>query len=56
MNNKIIDKFLKFIEKDVVATIKKDSKWLGSAITKYLKNLTKVKKSSNKNKHIKKFY
>ena len=46
MDNKIIDKFLKFIEKDVTPTIKKDFKWLGKAITKDLKKLTKEKKTS----------
>ena len=33
MDNKIIDKFIKFIEKDVTPTIKKDFKWLGKVIT-----------------------
>ena len=43
MDNKIIDKFLKFIEKDVVPTIKKDFTWLSKAITK---DLEKLKKST----------
>ncbi|SVB44156.1 uncharacterized protein METZ01_LOCUS197010 [marine metagenome] len=51
MDNKIIDKFLKFIEKDVVPTIKKDFKWLGKAITKDLEKLTKDKKQSKKKKN-----
>ena len=48
MDNKIIDKFLKFIEKDVVPTIKKDFTWLSKAITKDLEKLTKDKKQSKK--------
>ena len=48
MDNKIIDKFLKFIEKDVTPTIKKDFKWLGKVITKDLEKLTKEKKPSKK--------
>ena len=48
MDNKIIDKFLKFIEKDVVPTVKKDFKWLSKAITKDLEKLTKEKKPSKK--------
>ncbi len=47
MDNKIIDKFLKFIEKNVTLTVKKDFKWLGKAITKDLEKITK-KKSSKK--------
>ena len=48
MDNKIIDKFLKFIEKDVDHTIKKDFTWLSKAITKDLEKLTKDKKQSKK--------
>ena len=48
MNNKIIDKFLNFIEKEVVPPIKKDFTWLSQAITKDLKKLTKEKKQSKK--------
>ena len=48
MDNKIINKFLKFIEKDVTSTVKKDLKWLGKAITKDLEKLTKEKKPSKK--------
>ena len=48
MDNKIINKFLKFIEKDATTNIKKDFKWLGKAITKDLEKLTKEKKSSKK--------
>ena len=48
MNNKIVNKFLKFIEKEVALTIKKDFTWLGKTITKDLKNLTKEKKPSKK--------
>ena len=51
MDNKIIDKFLKFIEKDVAPPIKKDFKWLGKAITKDLEKLTKEKKPSKKKKN-----
>ena len=43
MDNKIIDKFLKFIEKDVTPTIKKDFQWLSKTITKDLEKLTKEK-------------
>ena len=49
MDNKIIDQFLKFIEKNVAPTIKKDFKWLGKAITRDLEKLTKDKKRSKKN-------
>ncbi len=48
MDNKIIDKFLKFIEKDVAPAIKKDIQWLSKVITKDLKKLTKEKKPSKK--------
>ena len=48
MNNKIIDKFLKFVEKNVFSTIKKDFTWLGKTITKDLEMLTKEKKPSKK--------
>ena len=41
MDNQIIDKFLKFIKKDVVPTIKKDFTWLSKIITKDLEQLTK---------------
>ena len=41
MKNKIIDKFLKFIETDVSPAIKKDFMWLGQTITKDLEKLTK---------------
>ena len=51
MDNKIIDKFLKFIEKDVAPTIKKDFTWLSKAITKDLEKLTKDKKQSKKKKN-----
>ena len=51
MENKIIDKFLKFIEKDVTPTIKKDFTWLGKAITKDMEKLTKDKKQSKKKKN-----
>ena len=43
MNNKIIDKFLNFIEKEVVPPIKKDFTWLSKTITKDLEKLTKEK-------------
>ena len=48
MDNKIIDNFFKFIEKNVVPTIKKDFTWLGKAITKDLEKFTKEKKSIKK--------
>ena len=48
MNNKIIDKFLNFIEKEVVPPIKKDFTWLNKTITKDLEKLTKEKKPSKK--------
>ena len=48
MDNKIIDKLLKFIEKDVAPIIKKDFTWLGKTITKDLEKLTKDKKQSKK--------
>ena len=50
MDNKIIDKFLKFIEMDVIPTVKKDFTWLVKAINKDLKKLTKDKNPSKKNK------
>tara|TARA_B100001179_G_C18502378_1_gene364881 strand:+ start:792 stop:941 length:150 start_codon:yes stop_codon:yes gene_type:complete len=46
MDNKIIDKFLKFIEMDVTSTVKKDFTWLVKVINKDLKKLTKDKNSS----------
>ena len=48
MDNKIIDKFLKFIEKDISPIVKKDFKWLGKMITKDLEKLTKAEKLSKK--------
>ena len=50
MNNKIIDKFLNFIEKEVVPPNKKDLTWLSKAITKDLEKLTKDKKQFKKKK------
>jgi len=50
MNNKIINKFLKFIEKDVMPPIKKDFTWLSKTITKDLGKLTKEKKQPKKRK------
>ncbi len=50
MDNKIIDKIFKFVEKDIFPTIKKDLKWFGETINKDLKKLTKEKKTLNKNK------
>ena len=41
MKNKIIDKFLKFIETDVSPIIKKDFTWLRKTLTKDLEKLTK---------------
>ena len=51
MNNKIIDKFLKFIEKDVVPVIQKDFTRLSKALTKDLEKLTTDKKQSKKKKN-----
>ena len=48
MNNNIIDKFFKFIEKDMSTIIKKDLSWLGKTITQNLDKLTKGKELSNK--------
>ena len=48
MKNKIIDKFLKFIEMDVSPIIKKDFTWLRKTLTKDLEKLTKNKKQSKK--------
>ena len=48
MDNKIIDKLLKFTKKNLAPTIKKDFKWLGKALTKDLEKLTKEKKPSKK--------
>ena len=48
MENRIIDKFLKFIEKDVLPPIKKDFTWLGKTLTKDLEKLAKEKKQSKK--------
>ena len=48
MDNKIINKFLDFIEKDVVPPIKKDLTWLSKTITKDLEKLTKDKKKIKK--------
>ena len=48
MKNKILDKFLKFIEMDVSPTIKKDFTWLKKTLTKDLEKLTKKKQSKKK--------
>ena len=48
MDNKIIDKLLKLIEKNVTPSIKEDFKWLGKTITKDLEKLTKGKRSPKK--------
>ena len=48
MDNKIIDKLLKFIEKNVTPSIKEDFKWLSKTITKDLEKLTKEKLSNKK--------
>jgi len=50
MKNKIIDKFLKFIETDVSPTIKKDFTWLQKTLTKDLEKLTKNNLKKKKNK------
>jgi hypothetical protein len=49
MDNKIINKFLKFIKVDVTPAIKKDFKWSRRAIINDLKKLTKKKSTSKKN-------
>ena len=51
MNNNIIDKFLNFIEKEVVPPIKKDFTWLSKSITKDLEKLTKDNKKFKKKKN-----
>ena len=51
MNNIIIDKFLKLIEKEVVPPIKKDFTWLSETITQDLEKLTKDKKKFKKKKN-----
>ena len=51
MENKIIDKLLKFIEMDVSPTIKKDFIWLRKTLTKDLEKLTKNKKQFKKKKN-----
>ena len=51
MDNKIIDKLLKLIEKNVTPSIKEDLKWLSKTITKDLEKLTKDKKQSKKKKN-----
>ena len=48
MENKIIDKFLKFLQTDVGSNIKKDFKWLSKTITEDLEKLTQKKKKSKK--------
>ena len=48
MDNKIIDKLLKLIEKNVTPSIKEGFKWLGKTITKDLEKLTKEKKPPKK--------
>jgi len=50
MDNKIIDKFLKFIKKDLIPPIKKDFTWLSMTITEDLKKLTKDKNNLKKKK------
>ena len=51
MKNKIIDKFLKFIEMDVSPTIKKDFTSLRKTLIKDLEKLTKNKKQFKKKKN-----
>ena len=48
MDNKIINKFLKFVSTNVTLTIKKDFRWLSQAISKDLEKFTKEKKFSKK--------
>ena len=54
MNNKIIDKFLNFIEKEVAPPIKKDLTWLKKTISEDLEKLTKEKKNTKKKNKFKK--
>ena len=48
MDNNIIDSFLKFLEKNISPSIKKDFIWLGQTIKEDLEKLTKEKKQSKK--------
>ena len=48
MENKIINNFIKFIEKNVTPSIKKDFKWLEKAITEDLEKITKENNISKK--------
>ena len=48
MENKIINNFLKFIEKNVTPSIKKDFKWIGKIITEDLEKFTTEKKRTEK--------
>ena len=48
MDNKIIDKLLKLIEKNVTPSIKEDFKWLDKTIPKDLEKLTKEKPPKKK--------
>ena len=49
MDNKIINKFLNFFEKEVSPPIKKDFTWLSKVIIEDLKKLTKEKNNLKKN-------
>ena len=49
MKNKTIDKFTKYIIKNVTPKIVKDFKWLGDIINRDLEKLTKKKKFIKKN-------
>ena len=51
MNNKTINKFLNFMEDEVLPPIKKDFTWFTKTITKDLAKLTKDKKKSKKKKN-----
>ncbi len=48
MDNKIIDKFLKFIQKEVGSNIKKDFKWFSKTIAEDLEKITQRKNKSKK--------
>ena len=50
-DREIINKFLNFIEKEVIPPIKKDFTWLGKIINEDLENLTKEKKQSKTKKN-----
>ena len=50
MDNKIINKFLKFVSKEVTPTIKKDFRLLSQVTRRDLEKFTKEKEFTKKNK------